>query len=601
MLSRVDLRDRILQLPEHMREQALQCAEVLYSGEVDRSTLKRDPEQRRAWANDPEGYVETVFGYELTDQEREVLRAMRDHDKLLVPAARGVGKSWILGLGALWRFDCCGAILDENGREQGARILLPGPDHGTILHTIYEKILLHAQVAERRGYAMPGDRSELSVHWRVPGHPDWCMEAMSPPKSVGMGQAHQASGRHHRNQHAFFEECAGAQEPLWRAIEGQCSGDGNSITGAYNPTEPSGPAVGREKSGSYFVLRLSALNFPNVIKRASLIPGAVGYKHIDEHVRIGCTDLGPYPGTLLDEQVGDFVYALPPAGAEERGGRTDGIVGHPDGVPRVYRPGDTALVSILGKTAAAAPGGLFSADSIDRAFARYLRRSQPSPRPDRVACDAAREGACDATAAPAWGDAAEHVLRQYLEQMEQSEPKDEAPGIRIGHIVVLRKGDGPTIARELFARWRGVPISIDDGGQGVSVYDHLNRVLHAPVEPVTFGAAAPAPLPGLPWCVNLRTWMYVTLAALLNWDLVDIAPDETLKAELLAHETTSQTKVVDVDGLRRTVSAVALCHKDEIIKQIGRSPDRSDVVVLAAAGHSSEPRLPKLRVFKVRI
>lgn len=543
-------------------------------------------ERRRRYATDPFAYARDVFGYRLTKQQEEVLDAVHRETRVLIPAAQNVGKTWILALGGLWLFDAVSALPGPEGQlQQGARILLPGPDANSVFGTVYLKIVGHAMRAESRGWRVPGTWSEQSVLWRVEGHPEWSFEKLTPPKKVGQGQAHGAAGRHHVNQHALIEEGNGVSEALWTAVEGTCSGAGNKIISPYNPTEPVGPAVERERTGTYKVLRLSALDHPNVKTRKTVVPGAVGHARVDDLVKDHTIDQGAFPGTPLDPQRGDFVYALPPLGAVETGRpRRDGVAGHPAGAPRVRRPLPAAEVSVLGRTAMSSVTGLFSADSIARAQQRWRDTPAPAVRPSRVGADPARTGADDSCAAPAWGESAEVLLRAYHDAQQRGPAAIAALAtrrIRIGVISVLPKGDGPRVATALVELYPNVPFTIDDGGVGTSPIDHLRSVIGAQVGTVSFGGAPPSPPPGGHQAENMRSHMYLLLAMLLARDLVDLPPDPALTAELLAHRIEYRSKSVpSLNGSTR-VTSVLLEAKDKVKERIGRSPDRADTAVLA--------------------
>jgi hypothetical protein len=543
-------------------------------------------ERRRHYAADWPAYVRDVFGYRLTPQQDEVLEQCRIQNRLLIPAAQNVGKSWLLGLVACALFDPVAALPGPDGtQQQGARILLPGPDAGTVFATIYSKITTHALRAATRGWRMPGEWSEKSVLWRVAGYPEWTMECLTPPKRVGERQAHGAAGRHHVNQHALVEEGIALSEALWMSIERSCSGAGNKIISAYNPTEPFGPTITRERTGTYRVVRLSALDHPNVRTRSTVVPGAVSHEEVDELVRVHTIDQGPFPGTPLDPDRGDFVYAVPSKELAERGERKDGIPGHPAAAARVRRPMAAAEVSVLGRTASAGETGLFSADAIARAVDRWRAASPPAGPPSRVGADPARTGADDSCAAPAWGEGAEALLRAYHEAQQRGPDAVRAlqatRRIRIGQIEVLPKGDGKVVGEALATRFPGVPYTVDAGGVGTAPIDYLRHVLKAQVGDIDFGGRPPDPVPQQLQAENMRTHMYVLLAMLCSRDLADLPPDPALHEDLLAHSVKYRSRSVDIGDTKRNVTSVLLASKDEVKAKIGRSPDRGDAAVLS--------------------
>jgi len=611
-ITRGELMDKILQLPDP-RKRAAAVAWVT-AAYINSTTMAvrptpgatRDIAHRRSYAGKPSLYFRDVLGWVLTDQQERMLELIEQEDKILLPSGTNIGKSFVLAGYGIYRFDAVGALEDPDLglAEQGAKILLPGPDAKTVQKTIFAKMLVHAMRAEARGFLMPGYRTETggSVLWRV--RPEWDIEAFSPPRKVGQEIAHTASGRHHRNMIALVEEASGVDERVMAAVEGMCSSQGNKIIAPFNPAESGSAVFVRSNLSSYRTHHISALDHPNVKLRLNpgdegYIPGAVAYRNIDARVRDQCKDFGPYPKVQPDKIHKDIVYALPHQGARERGRRKDGNPGHPDAPLRVYRPGPMFEAQVLGQWPSGGDYRLFSIGAWDESVARWIEAgSDPEEPPDMVGCDPARFGSDDSCAAPRWGPTAEELLRGYMdardsggdlkggsEKAVQQYVRDN--GCRIGEIRVLNKGDGPSLARQLVDLWPSSPFNIDEGG-GVSCLDHLRSVLKRDAMGVVFGSAPPEPTPGEPWSENLRTAMYVRFARVVAFGLVDVPNDPQLREEVLAHELKYRYRTVEerVNGRLQKVRkpSVLLIEKDEVKKRIGRSPDKADAAVQSLLG-----------------
>lgn len=570
----------------------------------------REPRQRAAYATDPFAYARDIFGYHLTPQEEDVLALMYYQTRLLIPSANNIGKTYCLAVFACYTVDAVGAVLDSNtGRQQGARVLLPGPDRQTIFETVYSQMLIHARVAESRGWAMPGWRSENSVLWRV--EPTWGVEAFSPPRKVNQQVAHTASGRHHRIQVALIEEGQGVGETVWAATEGMCSSEGNKIISSFNPTEAHGPAYQRARDGNYTVIHLDAFDHPNVRERAPIVEGAISYRVVDDRVRSQCRDRGRYPAVMPDVDFGDFVYALPSPLWPEKGPREDGELGHVDAELHTYRPTGNFEAQVRGQWPRSSDTGLFSQGAWDQAVARWKAGKDPLARPSRIGVDAAREGDDDCCYAPAWGADASDLLRRWAQAesdgdvflLQSMKEKERA---RVGEIQVAPKGDGPDVAKHIASRYADIPWNVDAGGVGASVYDHANRVLHVQAAPVSFAGAPPEDkIPEEPYALNVRALLYLRAARLVNLGLVDVPDDSLLREEILAHEVRKSRKdgsdmtrtvtVIDSNGrqVQRAMPVQRILEKEEIKKRIGRSPDRADAFVLALWG---VPQLAKVLI-----
>jgi len=591
-MTREELYARIMRLPADKQARAIALAAKMYGrkGKAKRQGPPRDVAHRRSFAGDPAKYFADVLGWWLTPQQEQALEVIETHDRVLIAAANNVGKTWLLSGYAVYCMDVRGALPDEPRglEEQGAMVLLPGPDHDTIFASIYRELLMHLRRAISRGFGMPGEWSEKSVLWRA--RPDWYVEDFSPPKHVNQDVAHTVSGRHHQNMIALIEEGQGVVEPIWRAAEGMCSGSGNKIVSPFNPTEAHGSAYKRGSGGVYKVLHLDAFGHPNVRERRAVIQSAISHDTIDQRVKLDCRDRGPYPATQPEPGRRDFLYALPPPGAEERGGRPDGIPGHPDGQVRVYRPSGIFQGQVLGQWPDTVAGGLFEPADIDAAIARWKDATEPSSEPDRVRLDCARAGGDENMAAPAWGADADTLLRAWAEARLVSEAAVASlvatRRVRVGALVPLGQGKGPEIAERMAARFQRSPWMVDEGSVGASVYDHATAVLGMDATPVSFGGAPPDPTPGEPYSENLRAALYVRAALLHQRGLVDTPDDALLREELLAHKLIHKTKSVRVigqDGSERKElrPCVLLIEKKEVKKKIGRSPDRADAYVLA--------------------
>lgn len=560
-------------------------------------------DQLRAYAGEPWKYIRDRLCVTLTGQQEEALELMEEVDRLLIPAANAVGKTFLLAAYGLYVFEVLGSMPDKDRERQGGRILLPGPDAATVYATVYSEMLMQALRAEEEGEAMPGVRSERSVHWYVPGAPMWNMEAFSPPRRQSEAVRHSAAGRHHRNMVALIEEGQGVDEPTWKGVEGMCVSSGNKIISSFNPTEPSGPAYQRALRGDYEVLHLDAFDHPNIARRQYVVPAAIDFKRVDDRVRM-CQDLGPASEVSPDSEHNDFVYALPPKGAKEEGrARKDGVPGHPKGEVHVFRPDWDFQARVRGQYPKVLESGLFSPGAWDEAVRRW-KASPPRGTPNRVGIDVARQGGDETCASPCWGVDPESLLRSFLAAQGAGAARKmkalrEKRRIQVGRAVTFQRGDGPDVARSIFRQFSGIPMNVDEGGVGASVLDHLKRVLGADAAGVAFGSAPMEPLPGEQFAENLRASMYVRAALLIRLGLADAPDDPLLREEIMATDIIIVDRSIKVEQRDGTIvverhPSVRLIDKKKIKKQIGRSPDRADSFVLAL--HS--PRRRRMRKVK---
>jgi hypothetical protein len=588
-LTRKEIAERILSLPPAAQEQAKVLLEDYLGSEDERDDRlgPRNAADRRVYDGKPWDYIADILGYELTPQQRDALCVIEANDKVLVPAGNNIGKTFLLAAYAIYFFDVVGARLDDEGHETGARILLPGPDHKTIQNTIWSEILTHLARAERRGFRMPGEWSEKSILWR--SGPMWNVEPMSPQKRVEQQQAHGAAGRHAPYMMAVVEEGQGVDEQLWRAVERNCSSPGNKIVSAFNPTEPFGPAYSRAASAQYEVLHLDVFDHPNVRQREHVIPAAIDFRVIDAQVKT-CEERGDFPHYRPDPVHNEFIYALPPHGAAEKGARPDGHVGHPDGKLVVYRPTPLFQARVRGQWPQTGFTGLFDPGAWDKANQRWTMESDPDEPPFVVGVDCAREGDDDTMAVPVWGPDPYDLLDDWWQaelRMDSTAMESmRSNRVRAGRPEVAPKGDGPKVARWLDKRFPGnTMFVVDETGVGSSILDHLTQVLHRQAIGLAFGAKPLPSLDGEEYCSNLKTSIYVRAARLVKLGLLDIPPDRAMREEALAQAVEYRDQSVTTHDPRgkeivERHTCTRIEPKKDVKKKIGRSPDRCDALVL---------------------
>lgn len=144
--------------------------------------------------------------------------------------------------------------------------------------------------------------------------------------------------------------------------------------------------------------------------------------------------------------------------------------------------------------------------------------------------------------------------------------------------------DGPTVASQVLAARRDrAPVHIDIVGWGASPYDFL---VQNHVQTIGINGANKAvgmSREGQLRFVNLRAELWWRMREALDPtspDPIALPPDPQLRADLCAPKW------------ELTQAGIKVERKDEIIKRIGRSPDRGDAVVLANIATVKDEALP---------
>lgn len=601
---------RLQRLPAHQRVIGAMALKKLYGDQITSGYRAQD---WASYADQPADYIERKLGGTLVpivdgvryDSLLRALELIVDEPFVLIPGGNGQGKDWLLGAIACWHHDAVAAQLGEDSRPMGSRTLILGPSENSVFQTTYASVLAHASRAEQLGYSMPPRRSTRTPRWMP--REEHCMECITPAAATGSALSHRASGRHHRNLLAVLGEASGLRHEVVESIIGSASGGGpgrlpgggwmrNGIVCIFNPDQRDSAVARLMRSSSWRVIHLSALDHVNVRTRRLIIPGAVSAHFVDSQIA-DCQRLGPYPETAPDPSRHDFVYALPPVLGQDGGGpRPDGQPGHVDGELAVYRASHLVAARVLGVLPAQDDSRLFRADAWDAGVARWRRSADPQRGPDAVGLDCAREGNDDSVAAPRWGHDAVSLLARWAELVaakKTAEIEALVGSVRIGRMVTAPKGDGPTVASDIWRRWPSCPWMVDDGGIGASVYDAA-RQLGVAASPVSFGGAAPAPVEGQLFAgYTIRDTLYALAASLVNRGWVDIPEDPLLREEAMAtwavdykqrrYVTQERQAAGYVRDVERYVSTRSLPKKEEISKLLDprRSPDRLDAFVLS--------------------
>jgi hypothetical protein len=193
-------------------------------------------------------------------------------------------------------------------------------------------------------------------------------------------------------------------------------------------------------------------------------------------------------------------------------------------------------------------------------------------------------GGDETIAVPTWGIDAEDLIQDF--RAAQTEYDEGEQRIYTGVPLMIERGEGPEVATKIAHRFPRTPWIIDEAGVGASVMDHAARVIGLEVTGISFGSVPREKLPGQRLADNMRTWLYLTAAMLVNLELVDIPDDMLLREEALATEILESSKMIQEeqpDGklLKRRKASVRIEEKDVIRQKIGRSPDRADAFVLS--------------------
>lgn len=208
---------------------------------------------------DPSVYAEEVFGLTVWTRQRDVLTAVRDHDRVSVRSGHKVSKSTSAAI-VVWWFTS-----DPDARPE-ARAIVTAPTGRQVSEIIWREVIaLHGR-ATRRGYRLPlpGQRPGTGVRWgdgrEIIG---FTIDEQQPEAIAGFSGAH---------LQFVLDEASGIDDRVFEAL------DGNAAAGARfflisNPTRTSGAFYeSQQPGGDYTPLHISSEQSPNITGE-SRIPG----------------------------------------------------------------------------------------------------------------------------------------------------------------------------------------------------------------------------------------------------------------------------------------------------------------------------------------
>lgn len=455
------------------------------------------------YKQDFEGYVRDVLGQTLTPAQKRVGdRYAAGERRILVPSGNAVGKSFIAACIGLHNYDT---------KDPGLT-LVTAPNAVQLKDIVFK---------EMRGLA-PGRKGWQPRATELYGAPNHWVKGYTAKDATGF------QGRHDAFVLVIFDEAEGVDMPFWEAAETMA----DQWICFYNPTNTTSAAATAERSGTWTIERLSALEHPNI---------EAGLAGLDP----------PYPRAvkLADVQNRLKSWATKITGEEPE---------HPDDIFL----GDERWR--LGPVAQARIAGIRPTNASNSVFSERLWTKMQKVRVDKIP---------------------DHWPLQIGADMALFGDDFVSFCVRRGKCILsLEKhnGWGPTQIVERLQRLaneyanphedvKNIPILIDDtGGYGSGVVEYNDGYRFIGVH----GSWKSDREDEYP---DIRSQLWFDLADLVAADMVDISRvDKTMQAELYEDLITPGYSF-DKKGRRQ------MQNHETTKRRMGRSPDLADAVSLAFA------------------
>lgn len=483
----------------------------------------------RRYIADPVGYAGDVLGVSLTPQQQQIARALLEPPyRVLVPSANNTGKTFLAATLASWFHD----------NFTPSIVQATAPTARQVHDLLFKELRgLRGNVAgASAGFAPKADRLERSPAHFVNG--------------FTARDADSFQGTHAEFLGLVFDEATGIDDEFWRRAATMWNGDlGHWWLAIYNPNDAGSPAYAAEESGLWRVIRLSALEHPNLAAELRgeppPVPSAIRLRGVLARIKSECEPVAASDADPLT----DFLF--PPAASPA----ASPVVGE----PQWYRPKTPAFeAQVLGRWPLIPTQGLFSPALVDKCAAAS-RHVEPDWMP-QVGVDVARFGGDKSAIAVRRGPCLLHVethsrrdtaflalrIRELLEQF----------AIQI--VGYDKRG-------ELISR---IPVVVDGtGGYGGGVVDQLPGCA---VADLSMSAASPDPR-----VLRMRSYLWFRLAELAHAGLLDLSRLDADTLRQLRGDLVAPRYRIDEQNRK------VLEPKHQIKDRLGRSPDVGDAVALA--------------------
>lgn len=217
------------------------------------------------YAQEPNLFMDEVLGVDLENFQQRIVKAVFEHERVAISACHDVGKTFtlsrvILAFGTIFPF---------------SKIITTAPTGRQVKHILWSEI--------RTGHSraiVPLGGKMLTTEWQISPDGDWFALGFSPQKeasgldSEGQGTQSSFQGFHPNAGDAFknaphilvvFDEATGIPKQIWDMAEGLLTSAHVRFVCIGNPTSSQSEFAKCFKSKSWYKIKLSCFDSPNLI------------------------------------------------------------------------------------------------------------------------------------------------------------------------------------------------------------------------------------------------------------------------------------------------------------------------------------------------
>ena len=225
------------------------------------------------YADHPIRFAEEILGANLTEDQKLVLRSVRDNRITLVASANAVGKTYDAGAAAIWW---------GSSFSPSKTVLTAAPPEDNLKRLLWGEL---AGFFEKRPELLPASYNALPASMTLRYSAQHWIEGRTIPVSAKAADREaRFSGVHSPHMLFIVDEGDAVPPEIYRAIESCMSGEHDRLLILFNPRSPSGAVYQMIREGIGNVVTLTAFSHPNVITGKTVIPGAVSRKRVVERI-----------------------------------------------------------------------------------------------------------------------------------------------------------------------------------------------------------------------------------------------------------------------------------------------------------------------------
>jgi len=246
----------------------------LFGRLADSLTGTHTPFQER-YADDPIGFAEEVLNVKLWEKQKEILRSLRDTKRTAASAAPATGKTFTAAVAALWFL---------NTHPYCKIPVTAAPPERQIRDILFAEIRLMQRRGLQRGVPLVGGEPNIMS---IDVDDNWWIKGFTIPTSGTREERIAKFHGHHAPGGVFViaDEAHGIPPEVFEAIDNITSAANCRILLISNPLAPTGPFWQASRDRSFTTITISALEHPNVVQDAEIIPGAIDRETTQKRIK----------------------------------------------------------------------------------------------------------------------------------------------------------------------------------------------------------------------------------------------------------------------------------------------------------------------------